>query len=75
MLKEVQNEGKWYAIIVAGYPPGGINPRIIKIAFGTSITNPDPTGTNWGNQGNMYDPNDLIFSTGRNRMDRYYCKW
>ena len=59
-IQVVQNEGKWYAIIVAGYPPGGINPRIIKIAFGTSITNPDPTGTNWGNQGNMYDPNDLI---------------
>jgi len=59
-IQVVQNEGKWYAIIVSGYPPGGINPRIIKIEFGTNITNPDPTGVDWGNLGNMYDPNDLI---------------
>jgi len=59
-IQVVQNEGKWYAIIVAGYPPGGIDPRIIKVEFGTNITNSDPSGQDWGNRGNMYDPNDLI---------------
>jgi gliding motility-associated-like protein len=59
-IQVVQNKGNWYAIIVAGYPPGGINPRIIKIEFGPNIANPNPTGQDWGNLGNMYDPNDLI---------------
>ena len=59
-IRVVQNEGKWYGIIVAGYPPGGVNPRILKIEFGTNITNLNPSGVNWGNLGNMYDPNDLI---------------
>ncbi|HUQ67207.1 MAG TPA: gliding motility-associated C-terminal domain-containing protein [Flavitalea sp.] len=59
-IRVVQNEGKWYAVIVAGYPPGGINPRIMKIEFGNNITNLNPTGVDWGNLGNMYDPNDLI---------------
>lgn len=59
-IQVVQNEGRWYAIIVSGHPPGGINPRISKIDFGTSITNANPVGTTWGNLGNMYDPNDFI---------------
>lgn len=59
-IRVVQNEGKWYAIIVSGYPPGGINPRISKIEFGNNITNVNPTGQDWGNAGNMYDPNELI---------------
>ena len=36
-IRVVQNEGKWYAIIVSGYPPGGINPRISKIEFGNNV--------------------------------------
>jgi hypothetical protein len=59
-IQIAQDNGKWYAVIVSGYPPGGINPRISKIDFGASITNPTPIVTNWGNEGNMYDPNDLI---------------
>lgn len=59
-ISVVQNEGKWYAIIVAGYPPGGIDPSIMKIEFGNNITNNNPTGIDWGNLGNMYDPNDFI---------------
>ena len=59
-LRVVQNEGKWYAIIVAGYPPGGIDPTILKIEFGNNITNTNPTGLDWGNLGNMYDPNDFL---------------
>lgn len=59
-IQVVQNEGKWYAIILSGYPPGGIAPRISKVEFGNSITNTAPTVVNWGSIGNMYDPKDLI---------------
>jgi gliding motility-associated-like protein len=59
-IQVVQNEGKWYAVIVAGYPPGGINPRVLVIQFGTNITNTSPIGKDWGNLGNMYDPNDFV---------------
>lgn len=59
-IQVVRNEGKWYAIIVSGYPPGGISPRISKVEFGNDITNTDPAVTNWGSLGNMYDPKDLI---------------
>jgi gliding motility-associated-like protein len=58
-IQVVQNEGKWYAIIVAGYTPSGSTPKIIKIEFGTDITNPTPTATDWGNIGNLYQPIDL----------------
>ena len=58
-IQVVQNEGEWYAVIVAGYPPGGASPRLLIISFGTNIKNPSPAIKNWGNQGNMYDPRDL----------------
>lgn len=58
-IQIVQNEGKWYAIIVGGYPVLGSNPRVLKIEFGTNITNPSPSATDWGNIGNMYRPIDL----------------
>src|SRR5688572_23542691 len=66
-IQIVQNEGKWYAIIVAGYTPSGSNPKIVKIEFGTDITNPAPTATDWGNIGNLYQPIDLhLFKEGNN---------
>lgn len=58
-IQVVKNEGKWYAIIVAGYLPGGSTPRVLKIDFGANITNTSPTGTNWGNIGNLLNPIDL----------------
>lgn len=63
----VQNEGKWYAIIVSGYTPSGSSPKIVKIEFGANITNPTPTITDWGNIGNLYQPIDLhLFKQGNN---------
>lgn len=58
-IQVIQNEGKWYAIIVSGYPPSGSSPKIVKIAFGPDIKNPAPIATDWGNLGNMYQPIDL----------------
>lgn len=58
-IQVVKNEGKWYAIIVAGYTPGGSTPRVLKIDFGANITNNTPTATNWGNIGNLSQPVDL----------------
>ncbi|TMI62425.1 MAG: gliding motility-associated C-terminal domain-containing protein [Bacteroidetes bacterium] len=58
-IQVVKNEGKWYAIMVAGYVPGGSTPRVLKVDFGTNITNTSPVATNWGNIGNLLNPIDL----------------
>jgi gliding motility-associated-like protein len=52
------SQGNWYAIIVGGNPTTG-GSRIVKIDFGPNLTNSNPTGTNWGNIGNMNYPGDL----------------
>lgn len=66
-IQIVNNEGKWYAIIVGGYPPTGSIPRILKIDFGSNLTNLNPVATNWGNIGNMLQPIDLhVFKEGNN---------
>lgn len=63
-IQVVQNEGKWYALIVGGSVLSNTQPRIVKIDFGTSITNPG-TATNWGNIGNFNLPVDLhVFKEG-----------
>jgi hypothetical protein len=54
-IQIVRNEGHWYAIIVGGQPIG----RIVKIDFGTSLSNNSPVATNWGNIGNLAYPTDL----------------
>jgi hypothetical protein len=60
-IQVVQNNGRWYAIIVSGDP--GTVPvtpsRILKVDFGTDLTNPAPAATNWGNIGGMNYPHDL----------------
>jgi gliding motility-associated-like protein len=66
-LQIVQNNGQWYVIIVAGYPPGGANPRLVTISFGPNITNPTPAARNWGNVGNMYDPRDFQLINENNK--------
>jgi gliding motility-associated-like protein len=64
-IQVIKNEGKWYAIIVAGYLPVGVAPRILKIDFGANITNTSPVGTNWGNLGNLDNPHELhVFQAG-----------
>jgi gliding motility-associated-like protein len=57
-IRVVQNEGKWYAIIVGGFN-GGPPPRVVKIDFGADLTNTNPVATNWGNVGNMDQPIDF----------------
>jgi gliding motility-associated-like protein len=66
-IQIVQNEGRWYAIIVGGSPAAGSAPRIVKIDFGASLSNTAPLATNWGNIGNMLQPIDLhVFKEGNN---------
>lgn len=68
-IQVVQNEGKYYVIVVGGYPlaPGGSTPRILKIELGANPANPAPVATNWGNLGNMLQPIDLhLFKEGNN---------
>lgn len=65
-IQVVQNEGKWYALIVGGSALSGTQPRIVKIDFGANITSPG-TATSWGNIGNMNQPVDLhVFKEGNN---------
>ncbi|MGC4103698.1 PKD domain-containing protein [Ferruginibacter sp.] len=64
-IQIVQNEGRWYAIIVGGYTPSGSTPRILNIDFGPDLLNLAPVATNWGNIGNMLQPLDLhVFKEG-----------
>lgn len=64
-IQVVQNEGRWYAIIVGGSPVG----RIVKIDFGPSLVNDAPAATNWGNIGGLAYPVDLhLFQSG----DKWY---
>lgn len=66
-IQVVNNEGKWYALIVGGNStvPGGS--RIVKIEFGADLTNPSPAGISWGNIGGINYPGDLyLFKDGNN---------
>lgn len=55
LLKE---GNEWFAFVVGGDAGAGVSSRIIKLAFGTSITNA-PVATNWGNIGGLSYPHDL----------------
>jgi len=62
-IQLVKDNGRWYAIIVGGQPVG----RIVKVDFGTSLSNNAPVATNWGNVGNLAYPTDLhVFKDGVN---------
>jgi len=66
-IQMVQNNNKWYAIIVGGAIPVGSTPSILKIDFGSDVTNLSPVATNWGNIGNLSQPIDLfVFQQGTN---------
>jgi len=65
-LQVVKNEGKWYVIMVGGHASSGIISRVVKVELGANITNTNPTGTNWGNIGNLSYPVDLhLFQEGK----------
>jgi gliding motility-associated-like protein len=62
-IQVVKNGNNWYAIMVGGQPVG----RILKIDFGSSLSNNTPTATNWGNIGSLAFPTDLhVFQDGSN---------
>ncbi len=66
-IQIVQNNDKWYAIIVGGHANQASKPRILKVDFGADLANPTPTATNWGNLGNMNQPIDLhVFNQSGN---------
>lgn len=58
-LQVVKNNGQWYVIIVGGDATGTANEAIVKITLGPNIANNTPSGTYWGNIGNMAYPHDL----------------
>ncbi len=58
-IQIVNNSGRWYAFIVGGDPDFGTQPQLVKVDFGTDITNTSPVATNWGNLGNMYQSIDF----------------
>jgi hypothetical protein len=62
-IQLVENGNHWYAIIVGGSPVG----RIVKVDFGSSLSNNSPIATNWGNIGNIAYPVDLhLFQNNNN---------
>lgn len=64
-IQVLKTNGKWYAIITAGNITYGA--RILKVDFGSTLSNPSPVATNWGNIGNLAYPTDLhIFNEGGN---------
>ncbi|MET0394277.1 MAG: LamG-like jellyroll fold domain-containing protein [Chitinophagaceae bacterium] len=58
-IQVIYNNGHWLALVMAGSPPNAIASRIIKIDFGSDITNTSPVGTNWGNIGGLNLPHEL----------------
>jgi gliding motility-associated-like protein len=57
-----QVNGNWTAVIVGGgnqFPNS--SPRVVKLDFGTSLTN-TPTATNWGNVGGLNLPHDFFIT-------------
>ncbi|MEO8405115.1 MAG: LamG-like jellyroll fold domain-containing protein, partial [Chitinophagaceae bacterium] len=58
-IQIVQNEGRWYAILVGGSSLQAVTERIIKIDFGAALTSTTGVATDWGNLGNMAQPLDL----------------
>lgn len=61
-IQIVNSNGHVYAIIVGGSTtdnPANEVPQIVKVDFGSTITNPAPIATSWGNLGNMDLPIQL----------------
>ncbi|SEL50253.1 gliding motility-associated C-terminal domain-containing protein [Chitinophaga rupis] len=52
----VQDADGWHIIILGGI---NSNAKIVKVDLGTSLANPSPTATDWGNIGNLNYPADL----------------
>ncbi|MDR6340687.1 gliding motility-associated-like protein [Filimonas zeae] len=64
-IQVVFNENKWYAFVVGGNPDISGEAYLLKIEFGASVTNTNPTVTNLRNVGAMLFPHDLyMFKDG-----------
>lgn len=65
-IQVIKQNNKWFAFVVGG-DKNYETPFIIKIEFGTDITNLSPVATNLGNLGNMDQPIDFfMFQDGKN---------
>jgi hypothetical protein len=53
-IQVIKSNGKWYAIITGGNQTTGA--RILKVDFGSTLSNPSPVATNWGNIGDLAYP-------------------
>ncbi|MFT3702314.1 MAG: gliding motility-associated C-terminal domain-containing protein [Agriterribacter sp.] len=58
-IQVIQDNGKWYAFVVAGDRDLGDTPQLIRFAFGTNIQNSTPAVSDLGDIGNMNQPLDL----------------
>jgi len=58
-IQVVHNENKWYAIITVGKINNPATAGLVKLDFGSAITNTSPTATSWGNIGNLNYPCDI----------------
>ncbi len=58
-IKLVKQNGNWIAIIVGGSNVTSTGPKIVKLDFGTNITNTSPATTDWGNIGTLDQPHQL----------------
>ena len=65
-LQVVENEGRYYVIIVSGSDKVGIARKLIKVDFGSNITSTTPAVTNWGDVGTMEQPLDLFMFKDNN---------
>lgn len=58
-IQVFQDNGKWYAFVVAGDRGYGDIPQLVRIDFGTNIQNTSPLVTDLGDIGGMDQPLDL----------------
>ncbi|HWB26411.1 MAG TPA: LamG-like jellyroll fold domain-containing protein [Chitinophagaceae bacterium] len=55
----VNNQGKWYVLVVGGDAADGSTPSLVTVSLGANIANNNPSAVNWGNIGNLSYPHDL----------------
>lgn len=58
-IQVVNNENKWYAIITVGRINSPATAGLVKLEFGSSITNTSPSVTVWNNIGGLNYPCDI----------------
>lgn len=65
---QIINTGNhWYGIIIGGNEIDGNSPYIMKLDFGSDITNTTPNVIDWGNVGNLSYPHKLYVFNSDNK--------